>query len=208
MLDKKWIVRIIAWGLSVATTIISLAIWLQALGGRHSISTYKLFPLLGLVAFGLMWGHYIVGSLRRLLGVDKAVLERYFMVTGWIVLIAIVLHPGLLIWQLWRDGFGLPPGSVLENYVSPALRGVTVLGSISLLAFLAFELHHKYRDRSWWCWVERASDVAILLVAYHGLRLGSHLQRGWFQKVWIFYAITLVVSLFYVYYSRIREDKL
>lgn len=122
------------------------------------------------------------------------------------VLVAILLHPGLLIWQLWRDGFGLPPGSYLRNYVAPNMAWVALLGTISLLVFLSYELRRIFATKRWWRFVQYASDIAMLAVFYHGLRLGSNLQRGWFKWLWLAYGLTLALALIYIYTTKFRTN--
>jgi hypothetical protein len=134
------------------------------------------------------------------------VLASYFRITGYIVLVLICLHPGLLIYQRFRDGFGLPPHSY-ESYVAPGLGWVTLLGTTSLLVFLAFELRRFYGKRPWWRFVADASDVAMLAILYHGLRLGSQLQHGWYRGVWLFYAVMLIAALVYKYATRYQASR-
>jgi hypothetical protein len=196
-----------AWLISGLTLILALLVWAQTLRWNFgSLSAYSIFPLLGLVAFGLMWSHYIMSALRRRFGLNKAVLEQYFEVTSAVVLAAILLHPGLLIFQLWRDGFGVPPSSYLENYVAPAMQWAVLLGSIALVIFLLFELRRKFSDRGWWKYVLYAQDVAIIAVFVHGLQLGRHLQSGWFRGVWVFYGISLAIALVYMYGNRLKSN--
>jgi hypothetical protein len=73
---------------------------------------------------------------------------------------------------------------------------------VSLLVFLAYECRRKFDHRPWWRFVGYATDIAILAIFYHGLRLGSQLQAGWLLGVWFFYGITLIISLAYIYYKK------
>jgi hypothetical protein len=132
-------------------------------------------------------------------------LGQYFRVTGWVVLVLIVLHPGLLIYQRFRDGFGLPPGSY-QSYVAPSMAWLTLLGTACLLIFLAFELRRRYGERSWWHFVAEAGDFAMLGIFYHGLQLGSQIH-GWYRTVWWFYGITLVAILLYSYWQKYSPKK-
>lgn len=192
--------KIVAWTISTSVAAIAFIAWASQMNWKfNSLSTYSLFPLLGLLAFSLMWSHYIVSVIRRKLGFKKESLQNYVEITSLIVLLLILLHPGLLIWQLWRDGFGLPPGSYLENYVAPGLKWVVVLGTLSLVAFLAYELRRWFSEKSWWRYVSYVGDVAMLGIFYHGLRLGSTLQSGWYNTVWMLYGITLVGALIYIH---------
>ena len=193
-----------AWLTAGVVTVLSFVAWAANYQWHlWPLSTYQLFPLLGLMAFSIMWTHYVVGAMQAIWPVDASAAKQYFRITGYLVLVLICLHPGLLIYQRFKDGFGLPPHSY-ETYVAPGLGWVTILGTGSLLVFLAFELHRFFDKQSWWHYVVNASDVAMLAIVYHGLRLGSTVHQGWFRTVWIFYGITLSVALMCKYLGRIR----
>jgi hypothetical protein len=166
------------------------------------LSSYQFFPLLGLLAFSIMWSHYMMTAVRTYWRLPREVLAKYFRWTGYAVLVLICLHPGILVYQRFRDGFGLPPHSY-ETYVAPSMAWVTLLGTASLLVFLAFELRRFYGNRSWWHYVADASDIAMLAIVYHALRIGSSLQAvSWFRMVWYVYLITLLFALGYKYGHR------
>jgi len=192
--NKARMFQIGAWSLSTAVVLLSILVWGQFYDWHLSFNAYVIFPVLGLSAYGIMWSHYVAGTARQLLKLDAGVLKSYYRFTGYAVLTLICLHPGLLIYQRFQDGFGLPPRSY-ETYVAPGLGWVTLLGTASLLVFLAFELHRKFGGRSWWHYVTEAGDVAMLAIFYHGLRIGTQLQSGWFRYVWWFYGITLILVL-------------
>ncbi|OGL26201.1 hypothetical protein A3E49_03335 [Candidatus Saccharibacteria bacterium RIFCSPHIGHO2_12_FULL_49_19] len=194
----------LAWLLSLLVMVVGAAAWLQELDWRlNGLTAYKLFPVFGLAAFSLMWSMYMVGFGSRKLKIKSSQLHSYYEVTGWLVLVLIVLHPSLLIWQLWRDGLGLPPGSYL-SYVAANLKWIALLGTASLLVFLAYELRRFYRSRKWWKYLDYAVDGAMIAILYHGLRLGGQLGEGWFRYVWFFYGITLAI-VFYDKYNRILQ---
>lgn len=194
----------VAWSLSAVVVILAVVAWGQSYKWPFgNLSTYIVFPVLGLTAFSLMWTHYIMALLRMLHGYDRDVLHTYAEVTSFVVLICILLHPGLLSWQLWRDGLGLPPGSEWK-FVGHSLQVAVTLGMISWFAFLAYELRHWFVKKNWWKYVQYASDIAILLIFYHALMLGSQIRHGWYRGVWWFYGITLVASLIYIYYSKLH----
>lgn len=203
-MSKKSILlcQIIAWSLSLSTCLVALLAWGHDYAWHiFPVNIYVLFPLLGLLAYGLMWAHYIAGTIRELLGLDKQVLARYFKLTSFAVLVLICAHPSLLIYQRFRDGYHLPPGSY-ESYVAPGLGWVTLLGTASLCVFLAFEFYRVFGKRSWWHFVQDASDVAMVAILYHALRLGGQLKHGWFRYVWLLYAITLGAVLIRKYTRR------
>jgi hypothetical protein len=201
-IQRARLCQIIAWATSLTVSLLATTAW----GSYYQwqvwpIDSYHLFPVFGLLAFSLMWSHYVSGALRELLGLDKAVLSHYFTTTGWAVLILICMHPGLLIYQRFRDGAGLPPRSY-ESYVAPGLGWVTLVGTTSLLIFLAFEFRRWFGGRRWWHYVADAGDAAMLAILYHGLRLGHQLMSGWFRYVWLFYFVTLAAVLIRKYVNR------
>lgn len=191
-----------AWGLSVLVAAIAIFAW------GHSndwhiwpLNIYIFFPVLGLLAWSTMWSQYISGFIRQTFGFNESLLNRYYWVTGRIVLVLICLHPGLLIYQRFRDGFGLPPGSYY-SYVMHGLGWVTLVGTASLFVFLAFELRRWFGGKPWWHIVPKAGDAAMLAIFYHSLRLGTQLHsERWFFYVWWFYGLTLMIVLANKYWA-------
>jgi hypothetical protein len=203
-MKREWRTAI-PWGLSGVVSLLAIYAWGNSLAWNFSgISPYQFFPVLGLLAYSIMWSHYMIGAVKDKLfeGVN---LTPYFRYTGYVVLGAIVLHPGILIYQRFRDGFGLPPHSY-ESYVAPSMAWITLLGTASLLAFLAFELHRWYGKRTWWKYVIAAGDLAMVAIFYHGLQLGSQLHGGWFRVVWWFYGLTLLAALARKYMSLLTHN--
>ena len=186
----------------------ALVAWAQDLNWQFShLSSYRLFPLFGLSAWSLIWSIYFVSWLRRQWNFDADKLKTYYKIVGLAAFGLILLHPGLLWWQLWRDGFGWPPGSYLNHYVSPTLKWAVILGSISWLIFIVYELRHRLKAKSWWRYVEVLADLAMVALFVHSLKLGSNLQQGWFRYVWIFYGGILLVCLIDIYSIKLRALK-
>lgn len=199
-------VNLFAYSLSLIVIGLAFYVWGETYSWRFSnMNALKLFPLFGLIAFSVMWSHYAVGAVRRYFGASKQSLQKYFDITAGIVLVAILLHPGLLWWQLWRDGGGLPPGSVL-NIVPETLKTAVIMGMVALVVFLTFELHRFYGKKSWWKYFEYASILAMGIIFVHAIRLGGAIN-GWFMVVWIYYGITLVMAVAYTYYFDYQEKQ-
>jgi hypothetical protein len=196
--------RIAIWLLGLVTITAVLIVWAQVRLGGSVLSTYDIFPLLGLIAFSLMWTHFVSGAIRRWLGLPISTLRTYFKFTSWLVLGLILLHPLLFIVQLGLDGLGLPPFSYLGLYPALASQIALLLGTLSLVAFLAFELHRKFRGASWWKYVEYLNILAMLAIFYHGFTLGGELSVGWFQIVWLVYLVTFIGA---VSYTQIHKTK-
>lgn len=205
MKDKQ--LQAVAWGLSVGAVVLAVLAWGEGNSWQLSgMSVYQLFPLFGLLAFGLMWAHYVMAALRVSYNIDKSALKSYFEITSLAVLVGILLHPSLLAWQLWKDGLGLPPGST-QAYVGDSMKASVLIGVIALVVFLAYELRRQFDKKSWWKYVQYASDTAILLIVIHSLQLGSQLQTGWYLTVWYFYVFTLIASILYIYYQKYHQSK-
>lgn len=195
--------KLLAWLLSFLVAILAFVAWSQGLRWQlDNLSIYKFFPLLGLLAFSLMWSMYVVGFTRRHWSAQNTNLKTYYKFLSPTILGLILLHPGLLVWQLWRDGFGLPPASY-KTYVGPAAVWAVIVSSIAWFIFLAFELRRRYKDRHWWRYIEYAGDAAMIGIFFHALRLGSNLQAGWFRTVWFIYGVTLAAILINKYTGKV-----
>lgn len=195
--------EVVEWMLGLFVVAASIAAWLQVRGTEISqYSIYDIFPLFGLLAFGLMWSHYVNGALRRYWKVEKKKGDMYWLVSTSLVLVLIVLHPLLLNIGLVRDGFGLPPGSYSAVYASS--EAFLFLGTAALVVFLAFELRRWYRKASWWRYVEYVQIAAMAGIFIHALNLGRELSVGWYSAVWWGLGITFVAA---VVYSRMVDRK-
>lgn len=193
-----------SWFLAAIVTTVAVVAWYSIRLQDGEISGYELYPLFGLVAFSLMWTHYVTDAWRRYASQPTTVLRRFFSITSWIVLVLILLHPGLFFVQLWLDGFGLPPGSYLAVYTDMFSRIALTLGSLGLIAFLAFELHRRYKNASWWRYVEYANVAAMFAIFYHALTLGGELNIGWYRLLWLIYGLTLAGAIGYNYYHKFK----
>ena len=194
--------QVLAWSLSVSVALIAIFAWAQGLGFKFTgLGFYQIFPVFGLLAYSLMWAHYVSAATRLYFKIDRAVLVQYFEITGMVVLASILLHPGLLAWQAWRDGMGLPPSSQIR-YVAPMLGVYVVIGIIAYIAFLSFELRRKFGARPWFKYISYASDIGMFLIILHSLKLGSHLQIGWFRTLWYLYGVTYFIAVGYIYYLK------
>jgi len=166
------------------------------------LAGFALPSLLAILAFGLMWVHYLAAYLKANYEPELDV-RKSIKVTQWLVLIAIIAHPLAIISKLNQAGYGLPPNS-FKNYFGAYGALFITLGTISLLAFLAFELKNqlKKRPRAWGV-VLKFNDVAMLLIILHGFKLGFVINSGWFRYIWLGYGL----SLLYFYYDKYINKK-
>jgi hypothetical protein len=191
-----------AIGLTALTCLLALYVWANDNGWHFTnMSLYQVFPIFGLLAFSIMWSQYMIAAIKDIFGLASDFARSYFTYTSFLVLLAILLHPGILVAQRYKDGYGLPPGSY-ETYVAPMQKWIVILGSVSLLMFLAYELKHWFDKRSWWKYIVLLNDAAILAIFYHGLRLGQDVRSDWFQVIWYVYGILLAGALIYKYYLK------
>lgn len=186
----------IEWTVGACVSLIMIVAWTIGRDAlASSLSIYDIFPLFGLLAFGLMWSHYILGSIRRLLGLDEKKRSIYWSVSTGLVLFLLIAHPLLLNTALINDGLGLPPASYEAAYGSKAI--ILLLGSAALVVFLAFELHRWYREKSWWKYVDGAQVFAMAAIFLHALVLGRELTMLWFAIIWWGLGVSLVASIVY-----------
>lgn len=193
------------WLLGGLVVLLAVVAWASS---RQVFSTelnaYTIFPLFGLVAFSVMWTHYIMWAGRRIFGVEKPKKTLYSTLSSNLVLALIIAHPLTLIVSLWADGLGLPPASYLAAYPGHELAFVAAIIGLSL--FLAYEFNRWFSDRSWWHWVLDVQVIAMAAIFYHSLTLGQELARpSWFQAVWWFYGITLIGAVVYNYWYDITQ---
>lgn len=184
----------IEWTLGTLAVLLPSIVWLSR-NNLNDLSLYDIFPPLGLVAFGLMWTHFIMGALRRYAGANLKQGRLYTSVSMGLVLALILLHPGLLWLALYLDGYGLPPVSYMEVYA--AQLGFLAFGTVSLLIFLSYELKRFFGDKKWWKYVEKVQIVGMVAIFIHALGLGNELRVDWFFVVWVFYGVTLLLSFVY-----------
>jgi hypothetical protein len=188
--SSRWAVTT-AISLTLITTLAAIYAWWPKWSNITNV--YILFPLFGLLAFSIMWCHYVMGALLRVRK-DPTKLARYFRYTGYIVLACLLLHPGLLIYKLWSELGTLPPNSYVQ-YVGEASKLAVIFGSVGLLCFLLYETKHWLSKSFIWAYVVALSDVAMILIFIHGLRLGSLMHHSWYRYVWIFYGIVLIACI-------------
>jgi len=187
--------QVSAWMLAAVVVVLACLAWSSVRLDSGRLTTYDVFPLFGLLAFSLMWTHYVTGALRRLLKLDSTTLRSFFRVTSGVVLALILLHPTIFLTQLWVDGFGLPPLSYWQVYDVGVERLALLLGTFSLFAFLLFEFRRKFKDASWCKYVEYINLAAMAAIFYHALTLGGELDIGWFRVVWFIYGFLLITAV-------------
>ena len=196
------------WILSLIVLSVGCYVWLRYHGRNFSpTNLYDLFPFLGISAFSLMWTHYAVGEFRRFNpALPKN--ELYSRISGILVFALILLHPGLLVLARYRDGAGLPPGSVY-SYVGNSGRLAVTLGAIALVLFLSYDVferlkHKSFVNKNWWV-VNILQSIAMLFILKHSFTLGTHLQSGWFRTYWVVLGTLFLPMMLHVHWHDWKE---
>lgn len=198
---------IFEWCLGAAVIALALAAWASA---RHpldgSLDAYGIFPLFGIIAFSVMWTHYIMWAVRKATDVHPKKQTMYSLVSSSLVLALIIAHPLLSSIALWQDNFGLPPMSYLTVYPGKELALLAAVIALSLL--LVYELHRWYGDRKWWHWILDIQVIAMIAIFYHSLSMGAaELGLEWFRVIWWRYGATFVIAVLYIYRDVIIRKK-
>lgn len=193
--------RTAVWALTLVVLVLPILAWLPR---ASQLTLYTLFPLFGLLAYSLMWAHYVAGALRRYLGFDDTVLHLHFYLTSWLVLGLILLHPFLFELGLYLDGLGLPPANLFSVYPGVLERLGILAAVVALVCFLFYEFHRIYKAKSWWRYVETANEVAMGFIIFHGFTLGGEIRNGWYYSVWVVMAVTLGLCVAYSRYHKRR----
>lgn len=163
--------------LNIGTVGLGLIAWIMTVG--ESISSLEVASLLGVVAFSLMWVHYVADAITpRSEGEQSKDLQ--YIVSRYAVLFAILSHPFLINYYLVTNNFGFPPDGY--QALLGELAAVVLLGWIALAAFLLFELRAKLRrfDR----YIFHLNIIAMFLVLVHGFLIGMVIMETWFVWLW------------------------
>ncbi len=187
-------ITLIEWLIGGAAIMLPIVAWLGNVT-LNKITLYDIFPPLGLIAFGLMWTHFVMGALRRYSSVGANQRDLYMNISMGLVLGLIILHPALLWLALYKDGYGLPPFSYMDVYQTQL--GFLALGTFGLLIFLAYELKRFFGSKKWWKYVDAAQILGMGVIFVHAIGLGNELRLDWFMALWVFYGLTLAGSIIY-----------
>lgn len=169
---------------------------------------FSIFPLLGILAWSVMWTHFAYGALRVKFNYPKN--KLYSLISSWVVLFLILLHPGLLAFDMYRSLMMFPPKSFFL-YVGDSLGWAIILAEIALLIFLSFEvfdrLKHKTIVKKNWVWISFSQMVAMTFIFVHSMAVGQSLKSGWFRVYWIVLYAILVPCFILIMKSDLRSKK-
>lgn len=196
------------WVLGIGVVFAGFLAWFQNMGNTFDIvSLYQVFPILGIWAWSLMWTHFVIWEIRRL----KPTLPGnalYSKVSGIVVFIFLLLHPGILAIEQFRQGKGLPPSSYFA-YAGETSVWLIMLSMVGLTGFLFYEViirfEKKERIKKIWWFVNITQSVAMISIFTHGLELGGDLHGGWFRTYWIWLGLLLIPCILHTHWSDIKS---
>jgi len=184
------------WGLLGLIVAPVVVLWLQRFGlSLDGVGALQVFPYLGILAWGVMWTHYAGGLLRK--NFDLKPSHIYSVFSHYSVTALILLHPGLLAYGQY-ESTGTKPLQSYWNYVGTSAKAAVTAGLIALLTFLSYDVYRKLQSKDFWKrqqWiVSLMQSTAMTLIFWHGLRIGQHLQSGWFRYWWIVLGVVLLAG--------------
>jgi predicted heme/steroid binding protein len=182
--------KLISAVLNITVIVLAVAAWVGSIGSV--ISSLEIASLFGVLAFSLMWVHYVV-DVSAPQDADSHDFQ-YYLSRG-AVLLAIVTHPLLVNWYLLSQGFGYPPTSY-ESLLG-ATAWAVIIGWLALFAFVSFELRGKITR--FIPQILYANIIAMFLVLIHGFVAGMFVIDGWYLWVWFFYLFTFLAIAVYHY---------
>jgi predicted heme/steroid binding protein len=170
--------------LNISVIGLALGAWLQATNGTSNL--LSIASLLGVLAFGLMWVHYVADAIDPR---EACTTDMQYTVSRIVVLLAIVAHPLAVNAYLLQNGFGFPPASY--DVLLDGKAWAVLLGWLAFIAFVLFEVRGKlarYKRH-----IMHVNALAMGLVIIHGLVAGLVLMPSWYRYVW--WAMALVYGV-------------
>lgn len=188
-----------AWLLVAMVATASLVGW-YAIWGSAPLTAASIFPLFGLLAWSVMWVHYVYGAMQLRYDFPEPP-SLYHPLTYTLVLALILLHP-LLFNMLRYQQTGLLPPESYVGYVGESNVIFVLLGTFALLLFLSFEVVRHLRNnktiRKYWHIISITQVVAMVSIYIHALALGDIVTSTGFMAWWSLLGVTFVPAAYIV----------
>ena len=189
---------------------LSVYVWGSALEWKlEDLSALSVFPVLGLVAFTVMWWHFLLGFVKDL-SPSFVKIKNLHKTSSILVFFLIILHPLLLAFYGVSNNIDQPP-ELFFLYVGESNKFYIVLGYLALTIFLLYDLARWLKNKAVvknnWLIVDSIDDVAFVAIFFHSLMIGSHVQTGWFKYLWIFYGVSGLIFIATKHYLRFRPHE-
>lgn len=176
-----------------AAVIAPVALRLRAIPWDSNNITASAFPLLGIIAFSLLWLHALMGVFESWLKKHIA-FDQIVHWTSIIILLCIIFHPALLLVNYKFNIYAIY--STYDNFY-------LWLGVIGFFLLLTYDVgkalkKHQFFEKNWQN-ILTISTVGFLLIFFHSLNLGSGMQTEPLRSLWIFYGTTAIIATVYTY---------
>jgi len=196
--------------LIIPIVVLPLYIWGNQLSwSLDAISALTVFPLLGLVAFSIMWWHFLLGFVKDIEPSFEKI-KALHKTSSILVFLLIILHPILLSAYSLANNLPGPPAAYY-NYVVSSKAVFVTYGILALTIFLLYDVAHWLKTKPWveknWLIIDAIDDVAFMAIFFHSMAIGQHLQSGWFRYVWIFYGVSAIIFIGYKHYRRFTQNE-
>lgn len=165
-------------------------------GADFGSASRRLFPLVGLYAFTLVWSQVVLGSGMNLWRKVYPKIEGYHRKQGVFTLLFAITHPTLLL-----IGVG-PTAYFTRTYVAPELMLFVWFGYVQLFLLILTALAALLRKKiAWlrarWRVIHVLNYLVFILVWFHSWFLGSDVQPTNLKYLWWFFGATAIVTTCY-----------
>lgn len=156
-----------------------------------------IFPVLGLIAYMIMWLHIIGGAFETKL--NRYIDFDYFLYwSSYIVLGLLILHPLIFI-----VNFGFPQFSGIFNFGSGSFIWLGILGWLMLITYdIRKAFSNQIFFKRHWGAIQFLSTAGFYVIFFHSLFLGHNLGSGPLRTAWILFGISGVLASVYTYLIR------
>lgn len=174
-------------------------IFFSARGGLRSfqgvdlrVFSLRIFPLVGLYAFTLVWLQLMIGANMDLLRRVYSWIESWHRKEGVFVFLFAWTHPILLL-----IGVG-PTVYLARTFVTPQLVPFVWLGYFQLTLINLTVITALLRKKTWlkrhWHTIHYLNYITFTSIWIHSWFIGSDVQYSPLRYVWMFYAATAIVA--------------
>lgn len=164
-------------------------------------SAATIFPLIGLIAFTLIWSQIMFGAFMKLLTNYFPNIFKFHIIQGITALLFAILHPSLRV-------ISLPTQHMIDyfkfkiDFVDPTLVSFVYIGEAALLLLICGVFAGLLRNwppvQRYWHWVHLINYLVFLLGWYHSWNLGGDINSSpLLQNLWIFFLITFIIAFSY-----------
>lgn len=186
---KKIITSTLIW----LFAIITVAYPILVAGDNFTWSLDGIFPILGILAFMLLWLHSLCGVFEEWLR-EYIPFDRFVSITALVILFCLIFHPLLLLISM---------NFHFENItLAYGVKGIWlgIIGWILLISYDVTKPFLRYQNiAKHWNKILLISNIGFLIIFPHALMIGSDLQMQPMRGIWIFYGITAILAIAYTY---------